>query len=169
MPQRDSQVYLSLGANLGDRLKMLAQALEELDNHTLIRVVRSSPVYESEPWGLIGQPKFLNIIAEIETVLTPLELLHAVKSVEQFLGRTPSPRWGPRCIDIDLILWGDTVLRTTELTLPHERFRERAFVMLPLAGLAPDALDPETGSTMAALATGLDRTGLTLYAEPIYS
>ena len=169
MSSRASTVYLSLGANLGDRAAMLGRAVDALAALQPVRILRTSAVYESEPWGLIEQPKFLNIMAEIETALTPLELLYAVKSVEQQLGREPAPRWGPRCVDIDLILWADVILRTPELTLPHERFRERAFVLTPLAELAPDAVDPETGSTMAALAGRLDETGLVRYAEPICS
>ncbi len=162
-------VYLSLGSNLGDRVVMLRQALDVLNETPRVRVLRVSSVYESKPWDLTRQPKFLNIVAEIETALEPLELLDTVKAVELRLGRTPARRWGPRCIDIDLILWDAKVLRTAALTLPHERFRERAFVLTPLADLAPEAIDPETGLTVAVLAGRLGAEGLTHYAEPMYS
>lgn len=148
---------------------MLEQALAHLNRSPQVRVVRSSSIYESAPWGLIQQPKFLNIVAEIETDLAPLELLNLVKSVEVRLGRKPARRWGPRCIDIDLILWGAKVMRTSSLTLPHEQFRERAFVLTPLTELAPEAIDPETGFTMAVLASRIGTAEMTRYAGPIYS
>ncbi len=160
---------MSLGSNLGDRVRMLEQALAHLNREPRVRVVRSSSIYESKPWGLIQQPKFLNIVAEIETDLTPLELLNLVKAVEVRLGRKPARRWGPRCIDIDLILWGAKVMRTSSLTLPHEQFRERAFVLTPLTELAPEAVDPETGFTMAVLAGRIGTAEMTRYAGPIYS
>lgn len=160
---------MSLGSNLGDRTRMLEQALAHLNRSPQVRVVRSSSIYESAPWGLIQQPKFLNIVAEIETDLAPLELLNLVKSVEVRLGRKPARRWGPRCIDIDLILWGAKVMRTSSLTLPHEQFRERAFVLTPLTELAPEAIDPETGFTMAVLASRIGTAEMTRYAGPIYS
>lgn len=169
MCKRMSIVYLSLGVNLGDRPAMLVKALSALDTLPEVRVLRISPVYESDPWGLTEQPKFLNIVVEIETAFSPLELLHAVKDLEQRLGRQPARRWGPRCIDIDLILWGDTLVHTPELAIPHQRFRERAFVLTPLADLAPAAVDPETGSTIAVLADRLGGAGLALYAESLYS
>ena len=162
-------VYLSLGSNLGDRIAMLSTAVASLGLVADIQVLRVSPVYESEAWGLTEQPKFLNIVVEIETALAPLELLHAVKALEQRLGRRPGRRWGPRSIDIDLILWGSVTMHTPELSLPHERFRDRAFVLTPLADLAPEAADPETGLTVAALADRLDASGLARHAESIYS
>jgi 2-amino-4-hydroxy-6-hydroxymethyldihydropteridine diphosphokinase len=164
-----SMVYLSLGSNLGDRAKMLRQAIATLNNLSQLRVLRSSAIYETEPWDLTSQPKFLNIVVEIETALEPLELLNTVKTMELRLGRKVSRRWGPRCIDIDLVLWGAKVLHTSALTLPHERFRERAFVLTPFAELAPEAVDPETGLTVAELAGRLDTTGLVRFADPICS
>lgn len=162
-------VYLSLGSNLGDRVAMLSAAVSGLGNTSDVRVLRVSPLYESDPWGLTEQPKFLNIVVEIETALTPLELLHAVKALEQRLGRRPGRRWGPRSIDIDLILWGSVILHTPELSLPHERFRERAFVLTPLADLAPETVDPETGASVAVLADRLDTSVLARHAGSIYS
>ncbi|OQB42309.1 MAG: 2-amino-4-hydroxy-6-hydroxymethyldihydropteridine pyrophosphokinase [Candidatus Hydrogenedentes bacterium ADurb.Bin179] len=162
-------VYLSLGSNLGDREQMLRQAVATLNDLSQVRVLRSSSIYETEPWDLTPQPKFLNIMVEIETALEPLELLNTVKTVEQQLGRRAVRRWGPRCIDIDLVLWGAKVMRTSALTLPHERFRERAFVLTPFAELAPEAVDPETGLTVAVLAGRLDATGLIRFAAPIGS
>ena len=164
-----SIVLLCLGSNMGDRLHMLKQAIRALDIHESIRVLRSSSVYESDAWGLTEQPKYLNIVVEIETALTPLELLNSVRDMEQCLGREPSERWGPRSIDIDLILWGNHCMRTPELTLPHEYFRDRAFVLMPLAEIAPAAVDPESGMTVTALADRLDSRGLVQITGPLYS
>ncbi|MFA7691314.1 MAG: 2-amino-4-hydroxy-6-hydroxymethyldihydropteridine diphosphokinase [Candidatus Hydrogenedentes bacterium] len=164
-----SRVYLSLGANLGNRVTFLNRAMEALDALDEVTVLRRSPIYESEPWGLTEQPKFLNMVVEIETSFDPFELLETVKLLEQRLGRQSAPRWGPRCIDIDLILWGDTMLHTPGLAIPHERFRERAFVLTPLADLVPEAVDPETGTTIAVLASRLGSAGVARYTEYVQS
>ena len=146
------RIYLSLGSNLGDREANLRAACDALDELNGVCVRAVSHGYDTEPVGRVDQPAFLNAAVEIETDLEPLELLTAAKGIEQQLGRRPSGRWGPRCIDIDLVLWGDRVLESDALTLPHARFRERAFVLAPLAEIAPDAVDPITGDTVAALA-----------------
>lgn len=169
MSTTHSTVHLSLGANLGDRFVMLRQAVAALCGLPGVRVTRTSKVYETAPWGLIGQPDFFNIVVEIETALTPLELLHAVKAVETRLGREPARRWGPRCIDIDLILWGSLVMRSEELSLPHERFRERLFVLQPLAELAPDVVDPETGATISELFRRVKTDAMQPIHESLYS
>jgi len=153
------QVFLSLGSNVGDRARNLRAALEALDGSEGIRLRRVSGCYETEPIGVKDQPAFLNVAAEIETVLQPLELLNAVKDVERGLGRIPSVRWGPRLIDIDIVLWGSRVIDTDRLSVPHPRFRSRAFVLAPLAEIAPDAVDPVTGLTVAELAASPDATG----------
>ncbi len=149
-------VCLSLGSNLGDRAEYLRRALEAVAALPDTRLVAQSSIHETAPWGVTEQPSFLNLAAEIETALGPLELLNAVKALELRLGRTPGPQWGPRVVDIDLVLWQDVVMETDALTLPHPRFRERAFVLLPLREIAPDAVDPVTGRTVAELAATLD-------------
>ena len=149
---RAERVQLSLGSNVGDRsahLRMAVTALRTLDN---VEVTRVSRCYETEPMGVTEQPAFLNLAVEIETVLEPLELLNAVKGIEETLGRRPSKRWGPREIDIDVILWGTRVMDTGRLSLPHKEFRTRAFVLTPLAEIAPDAVDPISGLTVEQLA-----------------
>lgn len=143
------RVWLSLGTNLGERAAALRAAINGLRDFGDIRAV--SPVYETAPVGELNQPAFLNATVEIETALAPLGLLNAVKSIENALGRLPRERWGPREIDIDLILWDGVTLRTPALTLPHPEFRRRRFVLAPLADIAPDAVDPETGLTVSAL------------------
>ena len=149
-------VYLSLGSNLGDRAEHLRRALEAVATLPDTRLVAQSSVHETVPWGVTDQPSFLNLAAAIETALGPLELLAAVKEIEGRLGRMPGPHWGPRVIDIDLVLWQDTVVESDALTLPHPRFRERAFVLLPLREIAPGAVDPVTGHTVDELAAALD-------------
>lgn len=144
--------YLSLGGNLGDSRANLRKALALLDEHPAVEVLRVSRCYLTEPVGELNQPVFRNVAAEIKTGLAPLELLNAVKRIEQAMGRAPGPRWGPRLIDIDIVLMQDAVVALPELTIPHARFRERAFVLEPLAELASDAVDPITGLTVRALA-----------------
>jgi 2-amino-4-hydroxy-6-hydroxymethyldihydropteridine diphosphokinase len=145
-----------LGSNLGDRAEYLRRALEMVAALPDTHLVAQSGIHETAPWGVTDQPSFLNLAAEIETALGPLELLNAVKTLEICLGRAPGPQWGPRVVDIDLVLWQDVVMETDALTLPHPRFRERAFVLLPLREIAPNAADPVTGHTVAELAALLD-------------
>lgn len=146
------RVLLSIGSNMGRRAEHLSAALDALARHARIEVLARSRCYETEPVGKVDQPAFLNLAAEIETDLAPLELLNAAKDIETGLGRTPSERWGPRAIDIDIVLWGDQVLETERLTLPHREFRRRAFVLIPLAEIASLARDPVTGLTVRELA-----------------
>jgi len=138
---------------------MLRAALEALARLPGVALLNTSHCYETEPLGETDQPVFWNLAAEIETVLGPLELLNAVKTIEHGLGRRPSPRWGPRAIDIDIVLWASRVMETDALTLPHQEFRKRAFVLTPLAEIAPDAVDPVTGLTVAELAARPEAEG----------
>jgi 2-amino-4-hydroxy-6-hydroxymethyldihydropteridine diphosphokinase len=152
-------VQLSLGSNLGVRRENLEAALAALGQLPETTLTRRSRIYETEPYGVIEQPGFLNMAVEIETGLQPLELLEAIKSIEHRLGRQHTERWGPRKIDIDIILWGDLVLETERLTVPHSDYRRRAFVLIPLAEIAPQAVDPITGMTVAQLAARPDLQG----------
>lgn len=135
------KAYLSLGSNMGDRGYYLNQALQRLQDRgvTLIRV---SGVYVTEPWGGVAQEDFWNIAVEIETGLEPLELLHLCQQIEQDLGRKRLVRWGPRTIDIDILLCDNVIIQTTELTLPHPHLEERAFVLVPLREIAPSLILP---------------------------
>jgi 2-amino-4-hydroxy-6-hydroxymethyldihydropteridine diphosphokinase len=146
------RVWLSLGSNVGDRAGHLAVAVSALRSLKRTEICAVSRRYETEPIGKTGQPAFLNMAVEIETELAPLELLNACQEIEARLGRERSEHWGPRTIDIDLILCGPLVITTERLTAPHPEFRKRNFVLAPLAEIAPEAVDPVTGKTVAELA-----------------
>lgn len=157
--EREMRVHLSVGSNSGDRSAALGAVIEALDQHEQIVVEAVSHQYETEPWGEPEQPEFLNTAVEIETDLDPLEFLNIAKGVELDLGRVPGERWGPRVVDIDIILWGGTVLDTSELTVPHQAFRRRAFVLAPLAEIAGDTVDPVTGKSVSELAASPEAAG----------
>ncbi|NBC73497.1 2-amino-4-hydroxy-6-hydroxymethyldihydropteridine diphosphokinase [Paenibacillus sacheonensis] len=133
--------YIALGSNVGDRAGLLQDALSLLDRHPDIQVLRVSSVYETEPVGYTDQPAFLNMAAALGTSLAPLQLLHAMLEMEGRLGRTRDIRWGPRTIDLDLLLYEAVELSGEELTLPHPRMMERAFVLVPLADVL-EAMHP---------------------------
>lgn len=135
--------YLSLGANLGDRKAMLEAALRRLEASGQLRVVTVSSVYETEPIGYAEQPWFYNLAAEIETDLDPDELLTLTKQVERELNRTREIHWGPRTIDIDILLYDDLVTNGNRLTLPHPEMVGRRFVLEPLVEIAPDLKLPD--------------------------
>ena len=143
-------VYLGLGSNIGDRESNIQQALEQLQTDDL-RLLRVSSLYETEPMGFSDQPWFLNQVAEFETELQPPQALHLIQAVEKNLGRKREIVNGPRTIDIDILLFGDVIMKTAELTIPHPRYRERRFVLEPLLELNPTLADPETGQTVAAM------------------
>lgn len=151
--------FLGLGTNMGDRKKNLAQALTILNDRPDLTVLRTSSIYETEPWGLANQPKFLNMVAEFATSISPDELLERVKKVEQDMGRKAGPRFGPRIIDIDILLLEDQVVDEPNLNVPHVSLHERAFILVPLSELAPELVHPVFGVTVATLAAkvgGLD-------------
>lgn len=144
------KVYLGLGSNVGDREAMLREAIRVLDSPQL-HIGRLSPVYETEPVDVAGQRWFLNQVAEAETDLFPLQLLQRTSKVEAQLGRKRLTPKGPRTIDIDILLFGNSVVKTPSLEIPHPRFRERRFVLAPLADLAPELRDPVTRKTIREL------------------
>jgi len=136
-----TNVYLSLGGNIGDRAANLAQAVEQIEAGG-VTVSRLSSVYETEPVGLREQPWFLNLVCAGETGLSPTDLLDMLQKVEARMGRVRTVRWGPRPIDLDILLYGDTILDAPRLTIPHPRMAERAFVLVPLVEIAPEAWHP---------------------------
>jgi len=162
MPVKPAKpIYLALGANLGDRTSNLRRAIEAFP--PVVKVLAESPVYETPPWGVTDQPNFLNMAVEGETRLPPLDLLHFLKDLEHSLGRLPSVRYGPRLIDIDILFYADLLLDTPELVLPHPRLHERAFVLVPLADLAPALVHPALGKPVSALLAGVDTKGILRY------
>lgn len=150
--------YLCLGSNLGDRASSLRRVLELLPPGT--RLVRSSAIYETTPWGYIDQPAFLNQVIEVETSDSPLELLKHLKKIEKQIGRKPSFRYGPRSIDIDILLYDDLIMDTPMLHIPHPRLAERAFALTPLAEIAPEFVHPELGIKVKDLLVKLDQKGI---------
>jgi 2-amino-4-hydroxy-6-hydroxymethyldihydropteridine diphosphokinase len=136
--------YLSLGANLGDREASLAEAVRRLGEHG-IQVTRQSSLYETEPRDYLDQPWFLNMAIEADTALEPRDLLAAVLGVEADMGRVRTSPKGPRIIDIDILLYGSTVLAGDALEIPHPRLCERRFVLEPLVEIAPGLRDPRSG------------------------
>ncbi len=139
--------YVGLGANLGDREAMIRRAAG------LIGAIRLSPIVETEPWGYADQPMFLNAVAEVDTPLPALALLGHLLDVERRLGRDRSgPRFGPRTIDLDLLLYGDEQISAPGLEVPHPRLLERRFVLEPLAALVPALKIPGNGTVSEALA-----------------
>lgn len=161
-------VYLGLGSNLGDRAENLRRATKAIHTLADTSVLRLSHVYESEPIGVADQPRFLNAVAEVETSMGPRDFLGALKRIEYDLGRSPSAeRWGPRVIDIDIVLWGSAQIDVPGLRVPHPEFRKRAFVLAPLCELAPDAVDPETGRTIRELSQRPGLEGATRDAGPL--
>jgi 2-amino-4-hydroxy-6-hydroxymethyldihydropteridine diphosphokinase len=131
--------YLALGSNVGDRERSLAGARRQLGERG-VRILRASRVRETEPFGVTDQPRFLNQVIEVEWPGTARELLGAAKAVEAAVGRTPTYRWGPREIDVDILLFGDETIDEPDLVVPHPGLRAREFVRIPLAELRPDIL-----------------------------
>jgi|SRR5215813_2568600 len=129
--------YLGLGSNLGDRERNLGEARRLLEEAGA-RLLRASAVHETEPFGVIDQPRFLNQVVEVEWRLGPRELLGAVKAVETAAGRKPTYRWGPREIDVDILLFGSDTVDEPDLVIPHPGLYERDFLLRPLAELRPD-------------------------------
>ncbi len=146
---RNEPVYLGLGSNLGNRQDNLDRTLDFLSQR--LRVEKISSVYETEPVGNINQPCFLNLVCQAYTRLAPLALLTLAKGIESKLGRAFTKSNAPRPVDIDILLYGDWVIETPKLVIPHPRLIERAFVLVPLAQIAPDLRHPVSGKTIKEL------------------
>jgi 2-amino-4-hydroxy-6-hydroxymethyldihydropteridine diphosphokinase len=145
--------YVGVGSNLGDRERMIWGAVQMLSVNPEVDVVAVSSIRETDPVGIIDQPRFLNAAVAVDTQLDPLALLELLLSVERELGRTrDGPRFGPRTIDLDLLLYGEEVVDESGLTVPHPRLHERRFALEPLAELDPDLAVPGRGPVQALLA-----------------
>ena len=140
-PGAATSAYLALGANLGDRLEQLREAVRLLAEKDGVEVVRSSRVFETEPVGP-PQPAYLNAVVEVRTTLEPRQLLEAAQAVESALGRVRAERWGPRTIDVDILTFDDRTVDEPDLEIPHPRMHERGFVLVPLGELDDDPMLP---------------------------
>lgn len=150
-------VYLGLGSNVGDRVDYLRRAIELLDKHPLIQVHKVSSFYETEPLEYPDQAWFVNAAVEIGTEMAPMALLDALQGIEKQLQRQRTMRWGPRTIDLDILLYGDELVAEPRLQIPHVRMHDRAFVLVPLAEIAPEKVHPAMGSSIQELRDGLSR------------
>ena len=150
--------YLCLGTNSGDRKKLIEQAVSFLDMSENIKIIRTSALYETEPWGVKNQDWFLNLALEIKTSLNPQDLLVKCLNIEKTLGRNrdKEARWGSRPIDIDIIFYDKSVIKSDVLTIPHERMHLRAFVLVPLLELIPDFVHPVLNQTVSELYDNLE-------------
>ena len=153
------RAYVGLGSNLGDRAAYLLLGLSALSRLPETRLLRLSPVYETDPVGP-PQPPYLNMVAELETELSPKGLLAEMLGIEKALGRERRERWGPRTLDLDLLLYGDLVLEEEGLSVPHPRLHERAFVLVPLLDLLPEGRHPLLGQSFAELLASLDASSV---------
>jgi 2-amino-4-hydroxy-6-hydroxymethyldihydropteridine diphosphokinase len=157
-------IFLSMGSNLGDRLTNLQDAIRSLP--PIIQLLSQSQIYETEPWGYTEQPAFLNLVVKASTELSPKKVLTFIKDIEVALGRKATFRFGPRLIDLDILLYDDLVLNSPRLTIPHLRLSERGFVLIPLAELAPDLIHPVTRKTIQQLLSTIDTTGVKVFQSP---
>jgi len=152
-----ARAYVALGSNLGDRKARLEEAVDRLRRCDGVSVVRVSSFVETDPvGGPPGQGKYLNAVVSLDTTRTPQELLRACAEVERAMGRTRAARWGPRTIDVDILLYGDRVVGEPGLEIPHPRMHERRFVLAPLVEIDPAARHPGLGKTAAELLAALD-------------
>ena len=141
--------YLGLGSNMGDRRENIDKAMEYLSRR--LRVTEKSSVYDTEPIGNPQQPRFLNMVCQVKTMLKPQDLLVLSKGIESKMGRLPGKSNSPRPIDIDILFYGEEVVKTPELTIPHPRLTQRAFVLVPLAEIAPALIHPVNKKTVTEL------------------
>jgi 2-amino-4-hydroxy-6-hydroxymethyldihydropteridine diphosphokinase len=146
------KAWIGLGGNHGETALLMKRALDILQEHDEIFVLRVSGMYQSPPWGVTGQPDFVNAVAELDTSLQADELLTVLLQIESHLGRERSgPRWGPRCIDLDLLTYQDLVVSSSHLELPHPRMHLRAFVLVPVLELEPGFMIPGVGEARLEL------------------
>jgi 2-amino-4-hydroxy-6-hydroxymethyldihydropteridine diphosphokinase len=157
---KSQQIILGVGTNLGERKSNLSAAQRAVAS--FIQIEKVSRIYETAPWGLLDQPEFLNQVWEGTTNLSPVDLLRRIKQTEIDLGRRPSVLYGPRLIDIDILLYSNLVFRSAELVIPHPHISERVFVLAPLADLQPDLVIPGLKLSVKELLAAHDQHGIKL-------
>jgi 2-amino-4-hydroxy-6-hydroxymethyldihydropteridine diphosphokinase len=148
--------YIGIGSNLGNRQKNCSRAIEMLETRGIVVKKRSS-MYETKPWGVADQPQFINMALEVDTGLEPYDLLRMLKDIERELGRRETSKWGPRIIDLDILLFDDLFLRDNSLQIPHPLMHERDFVLKPLCEIAPDKIHPLRKVKMCDLLQELEK------------
>ncbi|MBF0317965.1 MAG: 2-amino-4-hydroxy-6-hydroxymethyldihydropteridine diphosphokinase [Nitrospirae bacterium] len=153
------KVYIGIGSNLSDRHGNCLRAVELLQEGAIVVTARSG-MHQTAAWGDMSQPDFINMCVEVETDLSPTELLNALKAIETHMGRTPTRRWGPRVIDLDILLYGGLVVQEEGLTIPHPHMHQRGFVLLPLQEIAPGVVHPILNKSIEELAAGVSETGI---------
>ncbi len=150
------RAFVGMGSNLGEREALIGQALDELAALPDTTLIRASSLYDTEPVGVVEQPRFLNAVAMLDTELTARQLLWNLQRIEARLGRTRSQRWGPRTMDLDLLLYGDLVIEEDDLRLPHPELARRAFVLVPLVELDPQITHPVSGLSVVQMLARLE-------------
>lgn len=153
------ETYIALGSNVGNRSENLNSAIQSLS--PLVMVLDESPIYQTAPWGFENQPAFLNQVILAKTNCSPLDLLAHLKEIETIVGRTPTFKYGPREVDLDILFYGDLIFEHPKLQIPHPKLQERAFVLVPLNDLNPNLKHPITGQTVHEILSQLDVSGIT--------
>lgn len=157
--------YISIGSNIGDRLCYLVEAVRALHSHKVVTVTAASSIYETAPVGFTNQADFLNMVISVETDLSARGLLEVCQKIEHELGRTRDIRWGPRTVDLDILLYNNDKIETENLFVPHPRMHERAFVLIPLLEIAPLAAHPTAEAKLFAEEAAVRDEGVILWKK----